>query len=362
MPDSDGSESSRRGGSATALWVCAGVLAAAATGVLIISDDARLLRLGLVAALWAALIGAFAVAKLRGRVAADEDRAAELQRVYELELEREVAARREFEVEAELEARRRVEEESDRELQALRAELNVLRQNLEQILGGDVLFERVALRAESTRVRSLADQVDTAGRAQGALGADSRARELPPDHRGNLGTGGFPGAAVANPVGAAADAGAVGGGNAGGAERKTEMFERVTGEQPLPKRPPRRPASRSGPGQAPAEPVKTSVVRGAPVARPNAGGEWGAPAASESSQERAPGAGSRTRADSSGSAQPAEQPAGPRAEAGEPDAQPQSAESPQFVAGAHTEGTSVVELLAAYGDSKEAARTRRRRN
>lgn len=145
-------------GRSTLLWGGALVLAAAATSLLVLSNDARMLRLGLIAALWAALLGAFAVARLRHRVLESEQAAADRQRIYELELEREIAARREYELEAQAEARRRASEESDGQIRALQAELAKLRTTLEQVIGGDVLFERVALRAESTRVRSLGER------------------------------------------------------------------------------------------------------------------------------------------------------------------------------------------------------------
>ncbi|MFC0546733.1 DUF6779 domain-containing protein [Kutzneria chonburiensis] len=140
------------------LLVAVLVLAIAATAVLVLSNDARFLRLGVLAALWAALVGAFLAVKYRREAAASEDEVADLQAVYELELEREVAARREYELEIEAETRRRVEEESREDLEALRGELRALRENLEALLGGEVLVERVALRAESTRMRSLSDQ------------------------------------------------------------------------------------------------------------------------------------------------------------------------------------------------------------
>jgi hypothetical protein len=133
-------------------------LALVAAAVLVLSDNARWLRLAVVSALWAALVGAFLAARYRRQVADREDEVADLQSVYELELEREVAARREFELEIEAEARQRVQDESRDDLAKLREELSALRQNLEALLGGEVLVERVALRAESTRMRSLSDQ------------------------------------------------------------------------------------------------------------------------------------------------------------------------------------------------------------
>lgn len=140
------------------LLVAVLVLAIAATAVLVLSNDLRFLRLGVLAALWAALVGAFLAVKYRREAASREDEVSDLQTVYELELEREVAARREYELEIEADTRRRVEEESKEDLDSLRGELRALRENLEALLGGEVLVERVALRAESTRMRSLSDQ------------------------------------------------------------------------------------------------------------------------------------------------------------------------------------------------------------
>ncbi|ANZ36771.1 hypothetical protein BBK82_12535 [Lentzea guizhouensis] len=143
-------------GSGRLLLVAALALALVAAAVLVLSDSARMLRLAVVAALWAALVGAFLAAKYRKQVSERDDEVADLQSVYELELEREVAARREYELEIESETRKRIEEESRADIEALRADLRALRENLEGLLGGDVLVERVALRAESTRLRALA--------------------------------------------------------------------------------------------------------------------------------------------------------------------------------------------------------------
>ena len=144
-------------GSGRLLLVAALALALVAAAVLVLSDSARMLRLAVVAALWAALVGAFLAAKYRKQVGERDDEVADLQSVYELELEREVAARREYELEIESETRKRIEEESRADIESLRADLRSLRDNLQALLGGgDVLVERVALRAESTRLRSLA--------------------------------------------------------------------------------------------------------------------------------------------------------------------------------------------------------------
>ncbi|SES06074.1 DUF6779 domain-containing protein [Actinokineospora terrae] len=142
---------------ARALLLAALGLALASTAVLVLSDSLRWMRLGVVAALWAALAGAFLAARYRRQVADRADEAAERQRVYELELEREVAARREFELEVEATTRRKVEAETSDDLTALREELHHLRHSLEALLGGEVLVERFALHAEATRMRGIAD-------------------------------------------------------------------------------------------------------------------------------------------------------------------------------------------------------------
>jgi hypothetical protein len=137
------------------LLTAAGVFALAATAVLILTDQQRFLRLGIVAALWAALVGAFIAARYRRQVADQEEALAERQERYELELEREIAARREYELEVAAEAKRQADEGSRGDIAALRQELAGLRQTLESLLGGEFLVERYALRAESTRMRSL---------------------------------------------------------------------------------------------------------------------------------------------------------------------------------------------------------------
>jgi uncharacterized protein DUF6779 len=118
-------------------------LAAAAAGVLAVgAQDARLLRLGLVAALWAALLGAFVVARMRREINLDACRADELRAVYQLELEREVAARREHMLTVERELREQTEQAERREIAELRAELAAMRTNLEKLMDGNSLVER----------------------------------------------------------------------------------------------------------------------------------------------------------------------------------------------------------------------------
>src|SRR3712207_5199557 len=99
-------------GSGRLLLVAALALALVAAAVLVLSYSARMLGLAVVAALWAVLVGAVFAAKYRQQVTERQDQVADLQSVYELELEGEVAARCQYELEVEAETRKRIEEES----------------------------------------------------------------------------------------------------------------------------------------------------------------------------------------------------------------------------------------------------------
>lgn len=155
-----GARRARRG----PLQVAAGVVAfVAVVGSVVVAftDDARYLKLALVTVLWVAVGALFFVEQMRRRADTAVARSADLRVVYELELEREVRARREQELATEREVRERVSaqvrQEGRVELDELREELKALRENLSLLLSGDLLVERVALRAESTRLRSLTD-------------------------------------------------------------------------------------------------------------------------------------------------------------------------------------------------------------
>jgi hypothetical protein len=144
-------------GSCRFLMMSTVVMAAAAAVLAVGTQDARLLRLGLVAALWAALLGAFAAAQMRREARSSAEHAARLRSAYQLELEREVTARRAHTLTVERELREQVELIQRQELGELRAELAAVRANLER-LGGAPVMERVTLHAESTRLLPLPAQ------------------------------------------------------------------------------------------------------------------------------------------------------------------------------------------------------------
>lgn len=129
------------------------VLAIVASSTLVFTDRVDLLRLAVILSLWAAVMAAFVSVTYRRQSELDQARARDMKFVYDLQLDREVAARREYELAVETHLRRQMAREvrgqAADEMTALRAELASLRSNLEMMLGTD-LGERPALEAERT--------------------------------------------------------------------------------------------------------------------------------------------------------------------------------------------------------------------
>ena len=119
----------------------------------------------MVAALWAFVLAAFAAPRRR----ADDPPATpgseiELRRTYEIELEREVAARREYELQLEVYLRRELERGLSEDVAALRDEIGRMRGEMMDRLDGELRMERI----ETTRLvggslRALQDQARRLG-------------------------------------------------------------------------------------------------------------------------------------------------------------------------------------------------------
>ena len=127
------------------------VLAILASSTLVFTNRVDLLRLAVILSLWAAVMAAFVSVTYRRQSELDQARARDMKFVYDLQLDREVAARREYELAVEAHLRRQMARElraqAADEMTALRAELASLRSNLEVMLGTD-LGERPALESE----------------------------------------------------------------------------------------------------------------------------------------------------------------------------------------------------------------------
>ncbi len=160
------SSSGGRGGLRTLALVAAVAIALASTAAVVLSDDPQTLRLAVVGALWAFVLAAFAAPRRRGSDASagDPGTALELRRTYEIELEKEVAARREYELQLEVYLRRELERGLAEDVAALREEVGRMRGDMIDRLDGELRMERI----ETTRLiggslRALQDEARRLG-------------------------------------------------------------------------------------------------------------------------------------------------------------------------------------------------------
>ena len=118
------------------------VLAIVASSALVFTNRVELLKLAVIVALWAAVIAAFVSVIYRRQSDSDQAKVRDLKLVYDLQLEREISARREYELSVESHLRRELASEiraqSADEVAALRAELAALRANLEYLFDADL--------------------------------------------------------------------------------------------------------------------------------------------------------------------------------------------------------------------------------
>ncbi len=129
------------------------VFAIGASSALVFTNRVELLKLAVILALWAAVAGAFVSVLYRRQAEGDQARARDLKLVYDLQLDREISARREYELTVESQLRRELASElrgaAADEVAALRAELSALRTSLEILFDAD-LQHRPALETQNT--------------------------------------------------------------------------------------------------------------------------------------------------------------------------------------------------------------------
>jgi hypothetical protein len=146
------------------------VLAIGASSALVFTNRVELLKLAVILALWAAVVAAFVSVIYRRQSDVDQAKVRDLKMVYDLQLDREISARREYELSVETELRRELASElraqAADEVAGLRAELAALRANLEILFDAD-LSHRPAIENERTTVRAYSDwarDAETTGR------------------------------------------------------------------------------------------------------------------------------------------------------------------------------------------------------
>ncbi len=114
------------------------VLAVVGTALSVFVDSKPWGPISLVLLIWGLVVAAFLLARYVRDLRAAEAKERDLKLVYELQLEREITARREYELTVERDLRADLRAESNTELSALKAEVLALRANLEELLGHDL--------------------------------------------------------------------------------------------------------------------------------------------------------------------------------------------------------------------------------
>ena len=128
------------------------VLAVVASVLMLFADQISVLgSLAVIAALWAAVIAAILVTRYRRQAESAESKSRDLRLVYELQLEREIAARRQYELDVESTIRKEISDEAGVELAELKAQVLALRSSLEMLLGESLPDQRAALPSEKLR-------------------------------------------------------------------------------------------------------------------------------------------------------------------------------------------------------------------
>lgn len=331
------------------------LLAVVATVLSVVfSGNTRLLLLAVVAALWAAVIGSIASIGSRREATTARARAHDLKTVYDLELEREVTARRMYEYQVERTVREEIRASSSSEVAELRDELRALRESLAALLGGELMVERVALHAESTRLRSLSDTARMAAGGPEALEhrrdvedavvEDEPAEPFDVTRTGEPSAEGRPDESV-------------------GSTERTDVIPKIAGEsgaEPLvAERDPEPETVRARPDvQPPPAPTAHAPIPAGPATTPTAEPSVAASSPVEPVPAQPPPAaegGRRRRRD-----ERVDEPAvvAPPADA---DGAAGSEDEKDDVEGAHSAGRSVSDLIAAYGAGGGAATGRRRR-
>ncbi|ORA09653.1 hypothetical protein BST12_27430, partial [Mycobacterium angelicum] len=156
------------------------VLAIGASSALVFTNRVELLKLAVILALWAAVAGAFVSVLYRRQAEADQAKVRDLKLVYDLQLDREISARREYELTVESQLRRELATElrgaAADEVAALRAELSSLRTSLEILFDADLQHRPALETLEKDGARVLTDR----GASRTQNGAQAPSRENPP--------------------------------------------------------------------------------------------------------------------------------------------------------------------------------------
>lgn len=169
---------SSRGGSSTPgnglkiLMYLVFVLALAATVIMFFVDSQVWLNIAVVTSLWAAFFGAVLVSRYSGMIGEERGRRDEQERRHRAEMARERSEFQRREVQLENDYRTRLGAGHDETLDAIRKELETMREQLSDLSGAPWSDEQVSLKARAERIIELERNVSRAGDPAPAPAAD----------------------------------------------------------------------------------------------------------------------------------------------------------------------------------------------
>ncbi|GAA4384552.1 hypothetical protein GCM10023147_05110 [Tsukamurella soli] len=138
------------------------VLAVIGTVLSVFVDSEPWGAISLILLIWGLVIAAFLIARYLRDLRAADAKERDLKLVYDLQLEREITARREYELTLERDLRADLRAEANAELDSLKSEVLALRANLEELLGRDLGPSYAELYATAQR-RALAEAAASSG-------------------------------------------------------------------------------------------------------------------------------------------------------------------------------------------------------
>ena len=150
------------------------ILAVVASLLMLFMNSDFWLKIAVIAALWAAVLGAILVSRYSSALTAERDRNRQLQRMHTSELRREKSEHHQREAMLESSYEQRMRDQRDEHLEQLRQELAVLRSQLTSLTGRDYSEEQASVHARAERVRELGGTSTPPAQPQSAPVPESR--------------------------------------------------------------------------------------------------------------------------------------------------------------------------------------------
>ncbi|MGP6174630.1 DUF6779 domain-containing protein [Corynebacterium sp. A21] len=143
-------------------------LALIASVIMLITDSNTALKLALIAALWAAVIGFFLVTRYRREAQRTEDQLKHERELHKSEVAKQEAEQQTHEAKFALDYQEKQRADEAETLVEIQQELAELRANLEALSGHEFGYEPAALRAQARRIMELESETGAGAQSRGA--------------------------------------------------------------------------------------------------------------------------------------------------------------------------------------------------